>query len=400
MKKLMVLGASQPQARLIRAAKELGYYTIAVSIPGNYPGLALADKVLDIDICDKEAVLEAAKREEIDGVATCCFDLPLEALGHVNSNLNLKGLSERSSMLSSDKLLMKRAFEEKGVRTARFRNLQSRDDLTQALKELAFPMIIKAVDLAGSRGIYKVLDEAQAYEFYDQVMQETGKDYCMIEEFIEGEDFGAQAFVQNGKIIFTLPHGDYTYFDHTAMPIGHFAPIELGEAFNEDVIRECEKAIRAIELDNCAVNIDLIEKDGKPYLIELTGRAGATCCVEMVSIYYGIDYYKMIAKVAVGDPVDELFASRAKVPTPNASHFFMNFTEGTLKEIVNKNDPEDPMIYELTFDVEPGEPIHVYKNSKNKVGQVVVQGETLKACQDKIEEVLKNVEIIVNPAEQ
>ena len=45
MKKIMILGAGIYQVPLIKTAKRMGLYTIVVSIPGNYPGFALADKV-------------------------------------------------------------------------------------------------------------------------------------------------------------------------------------------------------------------------------------------------------------------------------------------------------------------------------------------------------------------
>ena len=45
MKKIMILGAGIYQVPLIETAKRMGLYTIVVSIPGNYPGFALADKV-------------------------------------------------------------------------------------------------------------------------------------------------------------------------------------------------------------------------------------------------------------------------------------------------------------------------------------------------------------------
>ena len=49
MKKLMIMGAGIYQVPLIRKAKDMGIYTIAVSIPGNYPGFAVADEVCHIN---------------------------------------------------------------------------------------------------------------------------------------------------------------------------------------------------------------------------------------------------------------------------------------------------------------------------------------------------------------
>ena len=70
MKKLMIMGAGIYQVPLIKTAKEMGIHTIAVSIPGNYPGFAWADEVLHINTVDSEAVLAAAKERGIDGICT------------------------------------------------------------------------------------------------------------------------------------------------------------------------------------------------------------------------------------------------------------------------------------------------------------------------------------------
>ena len=45
-KKLLILGAGIYQVPLIETAKRMGLETIVASIPGNYPGFALADKVV------------------------------------------------------------------------------------------------------------------------------------------------------------------------------------------------------------------------------------------------------------------------------------------------------------------------------------------------------------------
>ena len=44
MKKLMILGASYSQLPLYKAAEDLGVSTVAVSTPGDWPGVAAADE--------------------------------------------------------------------------------------------------------------------------------------------------------------------------------------------------------------------------------------------------------------------------------------------------------------------------------------------------------------------
>ena len=60
--KIMILGAGIYQVPLIETAKKMGLYTIVVSIPGNYPGFALADKVYYENTVDEDKILEIAKK--------------------------------------------------------------------------------------------------------------------------------------------------------------------------------------------------------------------------------------------------------------------------------------------------------------------------------------------------
>ena len=276
MKKLMVLGAGAPQVCLIEAAKRRGYRTVVCSIPGNYPGFAHADETAYYDISDPEQVLAAAREFRVDGIATCCLDTGVRALGYACEKLGFPGLSEEAAVRSADKWQMKKAFAAAGVNTARFIQIESREALDAAVDELGLPVVVKAVDLQGSKGVYICRSREEAAAAFEGAMALTRRGYLIVEEFISGNELGAQAFVYQGEILFILPHGDNTYMSKTAVPIGHYVPLDAPDAVLEAAKIESEKAIRAIGLDNCAVNIDLLERDGKVYLIELTGRAGAT----------------------------------------------------------------------------------------------------------------------------
>ena len=229
MKKIMILGAGIYQVPLIKTAKKLGLYTIVVSIPGNYPGFELADKVYYENTVDDEKILEIAKEEQIDGIITTGTDVCVITIGKVCDAMGLAGLSYEAAQIAVDKMLMKTKYEEYGVRTARFRKVLFSDpDIKKTIEGLEFPLIFKSVDSSGSRGITRV----DSYDKFDSAMnyvkENTRKDYFLIEEFVEGEEFGAQAFVYNGEVQFILPHGDYVFHGDTGVPIGHFAFRHLG----------------------------------------------------------------------------------------------------------------------------------------------------------------------------
>ncbi len=394
MKKLMILGAGFPQARLLTAAKQLGYKTVVCSIPGDYPGFQYADEIAYTDISDPEAVLEAAKKFEVNGVATCCLDTGVRALGYTCEKLGLTGLSEKAAILSADKWQMKNAFLDAGVNTAKCRKVTDESALKAALEELELPVVVKAVDLQGSKGVYICPTKEAACESFTRAMELTRRDFCIVEEYIQGNELGAQAFVYQGEIVFVLPHGDNTYMSKTAVPIGHYVPVDAPQTVIDAAVEQSKKAIRALGLDNCAVNIDLIERGGKIYVIELTGRAGATCLPELVSIYYGLDYYKMIAAMAMGDDPLALFNAREGKNVANASRMLLSEVSGTVKRIEN-TVTMDEHVYDLSLIIREGDRINKFTNAKDRIGQVIVSGDSLPACLERIDEILSQIKIEV-----
>lgn len=390
MKKLMIMGAGIYQVPLIRKAKEMGIHTIAVSIPGNYPGFAVADEICHINTVDYEAVLKVAKEKQIDGIVTAGTDVAVITIGKVCDELGLTGLSFEAAKIASDKMLMKERYEACGVRTARFRKVYFEDDLEAAIKDLEYPLIFKAVDSSGSRGITRVNKKEDIQAAVEAVKAITRKRYYIVEEFIIGEEFGAQAFVYGGKLQFVLPHGDYVFMGDTGVPVGHFAPYNLDEEILKDVYEQAEKAIRAMGLDNCAINADFIMKDNKTYVLEIGGRSGATCLAELVSIYYGYDYYEKIIQAALGEAPQ--FPQEKAVP--NASMLLMSDKDGVIKSIADHN-PENENIYEVLFDYRVGEAVKKFKVGPHRIGHVVTKGETLEEATAVLEKALENIEIVV-----
>lgn len=399
MKKILILGAGIYQVPLIKTAKKLGIYTIVASIPGNYPGFELADKVYYENTTDYGKILSIARRENIDGIITTGTDVAVITIGRVCDTLGLTGLSFEAAEIATDKMLMKSCYEKFGVRTAKFRRISFDDaDYASTLTELELPLMFKSVDSSGSRGIVKVNSPEDFESARNIVLENTRSDYFIVEEYIEGEEFGAQAFVKDGEIQFILPHGDYVFKGDTGVPIGHFAPYELDSEVLEDTKVQLRLAIQAMGLNNCAINADFIMKDNKTYVLEIGGRSGATCLAELVSIYYGYDYYEKILMTALGEEVS--FASGDGSPAdecigvPNASMLLMSDKDGKILSQENKNT-DDKNIVDIQFDLCPGDDVKKFRVGPHRIGHVITRGSSLDEAVKTLEMALKNVTITV-----
>lgn len=391
-KKLMILGAGVYQVPLIKKAKEMGIYTIVVSIHGNYPGFAIADKIYYEDTTNYDKVLEIARKEQIDGIVTTGTDVAVVTIGKVCDELKLSGLSFEAAQIASNKMLMKRQYEEYGVRTAKFRKVSfDLDDIKIKIEGLNYPLIFKAVDTSGSRGIIRVDSEEDFLSAYEVVRQNTKKDYFIIEEFLIGEEFGAQAFIYRGNVEFILPHGDYVFTGDTGVPVGHWAPFELEQSVIEDTKEQLKKAAEAMHLDNCAINADFMLCRGQAYVLELGGRCGATCLAETVSLYFGFDYYEKIILASLGEEVD--FASKSRVC--NVAMLLKSEKTGKIIEQKNENDMSDPDIYDIQFDYNIGDTVQKFHVGPHRIGHVIVKGKNIESAKKKLDQVMNNITIEV-----
>lgn len=381
-KKLLFLGGGRSNIGAIQTAKSMGIDCYVAGISGDYPCNKFADKLIDVNILDKYATYNSVKELGIDGVLICCSDKALETCGYLCDKLNLPGISEASAILSSNKYEMKKAFIDNGVNTAKFIKVSNSCDLKKASEQLSFPLMVKAVDLQGSRGIYRADNILDLETYYNKVLSESSLDYCIVEECIIGEEMGAQAFVYNGKVLFVQPHGDViSRFGAISAPTGHYTPIDLKSDTIIEIEANAKKAIGALKFDNCAVNIDFIIRDGVPYFLELTGRVGANCLPMMMSYHWGFDYYKMIIATAIGE--NPLFYYK---PTITDKYTATKMLVASQTGVVKSIEMPDTTVPYVSLFIKLGDFIHTYRSANDCIGEVLCQASTLNDAIDYLDE--------------
>lgn len=371
MKKIMIVGGGYYQLPLIQKSVELGYNTIVVGIAGNYPGYKYATKWVDVDTFDKEAVLKVAQEEQIDGIVLCGSDACMPTIGFVCDKMNLLGPSEQATINASNKAVMKSRFNECGVRTAAYKKITSVEEALSFADEHAYPVVLKVVDASGSRGIAIVKSKEDLLKAYDEVTNITKLPYIIIEEFVAGEEFGAQAFVRNGKLTFVMPHGDLVFHSATDVPIGHYAPYEKEEEVLSDVTEQLQLCVQALKIDNTAINADFILSNGKVYVLEIGARAGATCLPELVTNYYGINYYEYLLRQCVGDDTEFTYSEK----TSSWVETLVCTKTGIVESVSIGELPKE--VVSLEVYPQKGDEVHAFRNAFDRIGTLVLRGSSV-----------------------
>ncbi len=388
----MIMGAGVYQVPLIKTAKRMGYETIAVSIPGNYPGFAEADRVLEIDTRDRERVLEAAIREKISGICTTGTDVAVSSIGYVCDRLGLPGISMKAADILCNKALMKDAFLRGSVRCAMGEKAYNLDQAVEIAKKLSYPVVVKRVDSSGSRGISVVYKEEDMKKAWMYAKKKSTQEYVLVEQMLQGTEIGVDGYIRDKKVVFLAPHTKFIYHGQAStVPGGHAFPCPMSRELYEDIWVQMQRAADASGADNCCFNADVFVKDDQCWVIEMGGRCGATCIPELISISYGFDYYEAILKGAAGEKVRFPFAENgaacmAKLMISPVAGKITAIDEEHLETMRNRS-------IEVAIDFPVGGHVYAMMDGTDRIGHVLVQTDREDVLDDAMREARSCIEI-------
>jgi len=391
-KSILILGAGVYQVPAIQKARKMGLKTIVLSYNiKNYPGYKYADIPLEVDTTDIKRVLKVAREYKVGGVFTTGTDVALKALGAVNEKLGLCGPSAKACELSTNKSVMKEKFIQGDVPTARYFEARNFGECTEAADKIGFPVMIKAVNSSGSRGISKV-ENMEGLKDAWKYSKENSKngDPVIIEEYLEGVEFGAQAFVFGGDVKLVCPHNDTVTPPPYSTPIGHSYPFEKLELLGE-IRKVVISGIKALGIDNSAANIDLILTNDGPKILEIGARMGATCLPELTAIYTGIDVLKECIKISMGETPS--FTQIKNQPV--AGLLLTSKKSGKVINILAPSINAKNGTKIIKIDVSKDDPVHKFHVGPDRIGEVIVLGNSYADAEREAKKVVESIKVAV-----
>ncbi|MBR5564935.1 MAG: ATP-grasp domain-containing protein [Roseburia sp.] len=346
-KKLVVIGANDFQNQLILKAKERGFETHVFAWREGAIGERTADYFYPISIIEKENILEECRKIQPDGVISIASDLAAITVNYVAEHLGLTGNGIESSLLATNKCLMRKAFEENGDPSPK--NYCSDEITEEIVDKLQFPLIVKPVDRSGSRGITKVLNKKELKEAISIAEQYSFDKKAIVEEFIEGQEYSVEYISYRGKHIFLALTQKFTTGEPHFIETGHLQPVELEEEVLNRVKWIVEHALDTLKIQNGASHSEIkINQKGEIKIIEIGGRMGGDCIgSDLVQLSTGYDYVNMVIDVACG-----LKPSFDKVCEPSTARIEFIFGPDDMKKI-QKMKRETPARIHRISEIEP-----------------------------------------------
>lgn len=300
-KKLVVIGANDFQNQLIMKSREKGYETHVFAWQCGDIGERTGDHFYPISIVEKERILEICRDIRPDGIASIASDLASITVNYIAENLDLTGNGMVSAMLSTNKHLMRGAFEKNGLPSPKSIQVSSPSEID--LSSFLYPLIVKPTDRSGSRGIFKVENPSQLTHAVERASQESFEKKVLVEEFVEGEEFSIEYVSFEGKHHFLAATKKYTTGAPKFIETGHMEPADLSEYTFQRLLELIPGALDALEIRFGASHSEVkIDKNGRIRIIEIGGRMGGDLIgSDLVYLSTGYDFVEMVVDIACGN---------------------------------------------------------------------------------------------------
>lgn len=306
MQKLLILNGSLSEATIIQKAKELGYYVIT---SGNNPSLighSLADEYIEVDYSDKEEILKIVQEKGIDKIVACANDFGVITAAYVAEKLGLPGHDTyETANLLHQKDLFKNFIQNLGIRTPFSVPFSDYESAIEFVKTAEYPIIVKATDLTGGKGILKAENYNEAIVAINNAFDRSRVNHIVIEPYIVGEQQSLVTFIKDKKIIASVSCDCFSPINPYLIQ-SELLPGRYFEDMKKELRPVVEKICEELNLVDGMLTLQYIIKDGKPYIIELMRRCLGNQFLTVARAVTGFPWEEALVKAETGMNLDEL----------------------------------------------------------------------------------------------
>lgn len=372
----MLLGGIRYLLPAIKAAHEQGYYVITADYLLDNIAHKYSDEYVNVSIIDKDAVLRVAREKQIDGIMSFACDPGVISAAYVQEQMGLPSFGPFESveiLQNKDKF---RAFlAEHGFNVPKAHSYDNIEDALNDACSFDYPVIVKPVDSAGSKGVSRAnsKDEVEAAVRYAFGYTHSG--HIIIEDFIEkrGCSSDTDSFSIDGQLKFVSFCAQR--FDPNARnpytPAAYSWPSTFTQEEEAYLTSEIQRLITLLNLKTVLYNIEVrVASNGKPYIMELTPRAGGNRLAEMLRYATGVDMITAITRAVMGDPIETI---EQKPYDGHWAEIILHADAAGIFQGLRIDSSLPAEIVEEDLWVRPGDYVEPFEAANNAIGTLVLR---------------------------
>lgn len=375
-KKLMLLGGLRYLLPVIEEAHKLGIHVITVDYVPDNIAHKFSDEYHNISILDREAVLELARKCKIDGIMSFAVDPGVVTAAYVAQELDLPFQGNLQAIeILQDKGKFRKFLMENGFNVPVARSYATVDEGLHDKDIFNWPVIVKPVDSAGSKGVTRVDNPIHLPDAIATAIKESHNGWYIIEDFLEmeGHSSDSDGFSVNGELVYNSFSDQY--FDRKASnpytPSAYIWPSTMPKAAKEELTNELGRMMRLLHLRTGIYNIETrLCKNGKTYIMECSPRGGGNRLAEMVDIWQNNNLISNAVRAALGEP---LVPFQTSIPDNCIGEIILHSDKKGRFDSVEIEPEVQKYVVQEEIRVQPGQYVEDFSGANNAIGTIVLK---------------------------
>ncbi|MGN0793728.1 MAG: acetyl-CoA carboxylase biotin carboxylase subunit family protein [Aristaeellaceae bacterium] len=397
MKKLLLLGGSRYLLPVIEAAHGLGIHTITCDYLPDNIAHRYSDAYVNLSIVEKEAVLAAAREMQVDGVMSFACDPGVVTAAYVAERLGLPSCGPYESVcILQDKGRFRSFLQAHGFNVPTAQAFSFVDEALRRQDMFRWPVIVKPVDSAGSKGVKRVDDPAMLPQSIRHALSFSRAGAFIIEDFIEKQGFSSDSdcFSVDGQLRFVSFSSQR--FDEGAVnpyaPSGFSWPSSLSGAHQRELADELQRLLTLLGMGTSLYNVETREgADGRAYLMEVSPRGGGNRLAEMLRHAAGVDLIDAAVRAAVGLPVEVV----QKGFDGCWAEVILHSVQTGVFDRLQIDDALRSNVVEEDLWIEPGTKVGGFSAANESIGTLVMRFDTQERLQGVMADIGRYVKVVL-----
>lgn len=318
-KKILIANRGEIAVRIVRACSEMGITSVAIYSDADRHALHVkkADEAYNIGSDPVQGYLNAHNIVNL-AVASGC-DALHPGYGFLSENPMLAEICARRNILfigpnadvirmMGDKVQARKAMIKAGipVTPGSEGNLKDVEAARQLAAQIGYPVMLKATNGGGGRGIRRCDSEAELLKNYDRVVSEAGKAFGKPEVFLEKcivnpRHIEVQIMADHHGNVIHLFERDCSIQRRNQKLIEIAPSPQLTEAQRQYIGKLAVTAARAVDYENAGTVEFLLDADNQFYFMEMNTRLQVEHTV--TETITGVDIVQEQIRVASGLPL-------------------------------------------------------------------------------------------------
>jgi biotin carboxylase len=259
------------------------------------------------DGLDSSSIVEAV-RELADELGPCqrllgALEQLQVPLARVRETLGIPGMGVAAAENFRDKARMKQVLQRAGIACARHRLASSREDASDFVEQVGFPVVVKPPAGAGARHTLRVEGPAELAQAL-KLLPPDEHHPVLLEEFITGEEHSFDAVSLGGRTVWhSLTHyrpGPLEVMENPWIQWTVLLPREIDHPRYDDIRDVATRALGALGMDTGLSHMEWFRRrDGSIAVSEVAARPPGAQFTTLISYAHDLDFYRAWARLMV-----------------------------------------------------------------------------------------------------